>query len=175
MQYLAFNKYPQTYIFASPLAKKKWKKKTQSLKHKSAIVGKTIAFSICNKPFKAQGISSGRVKSREGLPAMIPTNILSTMLLKNWDFHTNHGSYIVTMLNKLNTTITSSQHPKSVQSEINIDSWGFNFSQSLCTPKFIGIQLNENNQGLTQDMHYYYYFCVGCAMLDSLKLSNWLM
>jgi hypothetical protein len=45
------------------------------MKHKSSFVGETIAFSICNKPFKALGLHSGRVKSREGLPEMIPTNI----------------------------------------------------------------------------------------------------
>jgi hypothetical protein len=38
-------------------------------------VGGTIAFNICNKPFKPLGLPSGRVKSREGLPEIIPTNI----------------------------------------------------------------------------------------------------
>jgi hypothetical protein len=42
----------------------------------SAFVRKTIAFSICNKPFKPIGIPSGQVKSREGLLAITPTNIL---------------------------------------------------------------------------------------------------
>jgi len=45
------------------------------MKHKSAFVGETIAFSVCNKPFKPLRLSRGRVKSREGLPEMIPTNI----------------------------------------------------------------------------------------------------
>lgn len=45
------------------------------MKHKSSFVGETIAFSICNKPFKPIGLPSGQVKSREGLPEMIPTNI----------------------------------------------------------------------------------------------------
>jgi hypothetical protein len=45
------------------------------MKHKSSFVGETIAFSICNKPFKPLGLPSGRVKSREGLPETIPTNI----------------------------------------------------------------------------------------------------
>jgi hypothetical protein len=45
------------------------------MKHKSSFVGETIAFNICNKPFKPLGLPSGRVKSREGLPEMIPTNI----------------------------------------------------------------------------------------------------
>jgi len=45
------------------------------MKHKSAVVGEMIAFSICNKPFKPLGLPSGRVKSREDLPEMIPTNI----------------------------------------------------------------------------------------------------
>jgi len=46
------------------------------MKHKSSVVGETIAFSICSKPFKPLGLHSGRVKSREGLSRMIPTNIL---------------------------------------------------------------------------------------------------
>jgi hypothetical protein len=45
------------------------------MKHKSSFVGETIAFSVCNKPFKPLGPPSGRVKSRESLPEMIPTNI----------------------------------------------------------------------------------------------------
>jgi hypothetical protein len=39
-------------------------------------MGEMIAFSICNKPFKPLGIPSRQVKSREGLPAIIPTNKL---------------------------------------------------------------------------------------------------
>jgi hypothetical protein len=46
------------------------------LKHKSSFVGETIAFSVCNKSFKPLGLPSGLVKSRKGLPGMIPTNIL---------------------------------------------------------------------------------------------------
>jgi hypothetical protein len=46
------------------------------MKHKSAVVGETITFSVCNKPFKPLGLLSKRVKSRESLPGMIPTNIL---------------------------------------------------------------------------------------------------
>jgi hypothetical protein len=38
-------------------------------------VGNAIAFSTCNKPFKPLGYLSGRVKSREGLVEMLPTNI----------------------------------------------------------------------------------------------------
>jgi hypothetical protein len=45
------------------------------MKYKSFFVGETIAFSTCNKPFKSLGLLSGRVKSREGLPEIIPTNI----------------------------------------------------------------------------------------------------
>jgi hypothetical protein len=61
--------------FANPLAKQN-KKQYQSMKDKSSFVGETITFSICNKPFKPLGLPSRRVKSREGLPGMIPTNIL---------------------------------------------------------------------------------------------------
>jgi hypothetical protein len=46
------------------------------MKDKSSFVRETIAFSICNKPFKPLGLPRGRVKPREGLPRMIPTNIL---------------------------------------------------------------------------------------------------
>jgi hypothetical protein len=67
------------------------------MKHKSSFVGETIAFSICNKPFKLLGLRSGRVKSREGLPEMIPTNIevLNYQLSKNlhsntWFTHHEH-------------------------------------------------------------------------------------
>ena len=51
------------------------KNKMKAKKHKSVVVGETIAFSVCNKPFKPQGIPNGRVRSCEGLPAMIHTNI----------------------------------------------------------------------------------------------------
>ena len=45
-------------------------------------MGETIAFSICNKPFKPIDIPKGRVKSREGLPTMMPTNILQSYYSK---------------------------------------------------------------------------------------------
>jgi hypothetical protein len=46
------------------------------MKYKSAVIGETVAFNVCNKPFKPLGLASGRVKSLEGLPGMISTNIL---------------------------------------------------------------------------------------------------
>jgi hypothetical protein len=49
MQYLGLIKYPQT------LAKQN-EKQNQSMKHKFAVVGKTIAFSTCNQPFKPLSI-----------------------------------------------------------------------------------------------------------------------
>jgi hypothetical protein len=63
IQYLTLIKHPQTYILREIKCKK------------SAIVGETIAFSICNKLFKPLGLPSGRVKSHEGLLEMIPTNM----------------------------------------------------------------------------------------------------
>jgi hypothetical protein len=69
---------PSNLHFASPLAKqneKKKKKTKKNIEKKYALGGVGIAFSICNKPFKPLGLPSGRVKSREGLPEMIPTNI----------------------------------------------------------------------------------------------------
>ena len=53
---------PINLHFDSPLAKQ-----NESMKHKSVVVGETIAFSICNKSFKSLGIPRGRVKSRKGL------------------------------------------------------------------------------------------------------------
>jgi hypothetical protein len=41
----------------------------------------TIAFSICNKLFKPLGLPSGRVKFREGLPEMLPTNIMQNPVI----------------------------------------------------------------------------------------------
>jgi hypothetical protein len=69
---------PTNLHFTSPLAKQ-----NQSKKHKFAVVGETIAFSICNKSFKPLGLHSGQVKSREGLPRMIPTNILKNYVVDN--------------------------------------------------------------------------------------------
>jgi hypothetical protein len=37
-----------------------------------------IAFGTCNKHFKPLGYPSGRVKSREDLAEMLPTNIIFT-------------------------------------------------------------------------------------------------
>ena len=94
--------------FASPLAKQ-----NKSKKHKSVVVGETIVFSICNKPFKPIGIPSGQVKSHKGLLAMTPTNFfLSTMLLTNKDFHTNTWFLLMSRFKKMNTTITSLGLPK---------------------------------------------------------------
>jgi hypothetical protein len=67
---------PPNLHFARPL-----EKQNESMKHKSVVVGNTISFSICNKPFKPLGLLSGQVKSREGLPGMIPTKILKHYII----------------------------------------------------------------------------------------------
>jgi hypothetical protein len=59
-----------------------------------------IAFSVCNKPFKPLGLSNGRVKSREGLLGMIPTNIVPTMLSQRMQHHKNNGSHSLANLTK---------------------------------------------------------------------------
>jgi hypothetical protein len=85
------------------------------MKHKSSFVGETIRFSICNKPFKPLGLLSGRVKSHEGLPEMIPTNIEKHYVINQTKIHTQtYGSYIMSMFNKMN--ITLSRHQKSINS-----------------------------------------------------------
>jgi len=63
-------------------------------------VGCTIAFNGCNKLFKPLGIPRERVKSREGLPEMIPTNIVPTMLSPRMQLHKNNGSYSLASLTK---------------------------------------------------------------------------
>jgi hypothetical protein len=72
---LGTHQIPLSLHFAISLAKQN-KKRNQSMKHKSSFVGETITFSVCKKPFKPLGLLRGRVKSREGLPGMILTNIL---------------------------------------------------------------------------------------------------
>ena len=53
-------------------------------------MGETIAFSVCNKPFKPLGIPSGQVKSREGLPAMTPTNIFQHYVIDKHELPHKH-------------------------------------------------------------------------------------
>jgi len=43
---------------------------------------------------------------------------------------------------------------------INIDSRGFNFSQSMCTQKLTGIPSDENNQGLNVQIYLYIYIYI---------------
>jgi hypothetical protein len=48
------------------------------------------------------------VKSHEGLPEMIPTNILQNyVVVKTKTSTQTHGSYMMSRLNKVNITITS--------------------------------------------------------------------
>jgi hypothetical protein len=87
-------------------------------------VGETIAFSVCNKPFKLLGLPSGRIKSREGLPGMIPTNILKHYVVEKktriytntWTLTQTQGSYIMSKFNKMNITLTSLRYQKSFNS-----------------------------------------------------------
>jgi hypothetical protein len=82
-------------------------------------VEETIGFSICNKPFKPLRLPSERVKSREGLPVMIPTNIIKTLCYCQTMTSTQtHGLHIVSWFNKVNITITSLGHQKSFNSKL---------------------------------------------------------
>jgi hypothetical protein len=73
--------HPQTYILLVPWqCKIENKRKTKTITTLPPLSRETIAFSICNKPFKPLGPPSGRVKSREGLPWMIPTNIMQKFM-----------------------------------------------------------------------------------------------
>ena len=57
---------PPNLHFASPLAIQN-QKQNESKKHKSAVVGEMIAFSVCNKPFEHPSTPTAQVKSHEGL------------------------------------------------------------------------------------------------------------
>jgi hypothetical protein len=71
-------------------------------------VGETIGFSVCNKPFKPLGLPRGQARSHEGLPEMIPTNIVKYyVVVKTKTFTQTHSCYIMSRLNKMNITITS--------------------------------------------------------------------
>jgi hypothetical protein len=71
-------------------------------------MGCTIAFNVCNKLFKPLGLPSRRVKSREGLPGMIPTNIVPTMLSPRMQYRKNNVSHSLGKLNKINFIFTIS-------------------------------------------------------------------
>jgi len=56
------------------------------------------------------------VKSREGLPGMIPTNILKNYVVEKQEPTQTHGSDIMSKFNKMNITLTSLKHKKSFNS-----------------------------------------------------------
>jgi hypothetical protein len=60
----------------------------------------TIAFNVYNKSFKPLSILRGRVKSREGITWMIPTNIVTIMLSLWMQHNKNHGSPLLANLTK---------------------------------------------------------------------------
>jgi hypothetical protein len=68
--------------------------------------------------------------------------------------HTNHviqaSKHHLTHDWKIETTYT----PKSTK-WINTGSWGFNHSQNMRTPKFIGMLYEENNQGLNRKVQFF--------------------
>jgi hypothetical protein len=63
-------------------------------------VGCTIAFSICNKPFKPIGLLSRRLKSREGLQEMTPTNIMQDHVIHKIEVAKNNDSHSLVSLTK---------------------------------------------------------------------------
>jgi hypothetical protein len=57
---------------------------------------------------------------------------------------------------------------QKVQSELTL-AHEVSIFQKMCIPKFIGMQCDKNNKGLNRKVQ---FFCVGCSMLDFLKLLN---
>jgi hypothetical protein len=54
----------------------------------------------CNKHFIPLGPSSGLVKSREGLPNMLPTNIMTTILSIRLKYYKNNDSHFLESLTR---------------------------------------------------------------------------
>jgi hypothetical protein len=126
--------------------------------------------------FKLLGLPSGRVKSCQSLSEMIPTNILKHYTVDKQGFPYKRMVHISWV--GLTKWISQSYHQdiknhsthswkietthagQKGQSDINIDSWGFDFSQSLCTPKFIGMLSDKNNQGLNQNVQFLFYLFI---------------
>jgi hypothetical protein len=77
------------------------------MKHTSSFIGETIAFSICNKPFKPLGLPSGRVKYREGARNDTHKHLKALCYFQTMTSTQTHGSYIMSKFNKMNITITS--------------------------------------------------------------------
>jgi hypothetical protein len=95
------------------------KAQIKNKKHKSTFVGETIAFSVCNKPFKPLGIPSGRVKSCEGFPGMTLTNNYWHYVINGQIFshkHMVHTSF--SKFNMLNIQTTSSRHPNIISLKV---------------------------------------------------------
>jgi hypothetical protein len=76
-------------------------------------VGETIAFSVCNKPFKPIGLPSRRVKSCEGLLEMIPTNIETQCCQKERIFTQTMIHTSLTCLKRQTPSSTSIGDPTS--------------------------------------------------------------
>jgi hypothetical protein len=88
------------------------------MKHKSTVVGETIAFSVCNKPFKLLWLPSGWVKSCEGLPGIIPTNILKHYVVDKQGFP--HKHMVNTSWASL-TRWTSQSHHQDIKNHLTHD------------------------------------------------------
>ena len=134
-------------------------------------MGETIAFSICNKPFKPLSIPCGRVKSCESFPGMKPTNIyLALCYWQTKRFTQTHCSYIISNFNIIQASKHQSTHGWKIETThalksakwTNTGSWGFNYSQKRCIPKFIGKQCDKNNQGLNNNKKKCNFLCRLC-------------
>jgi hypothetical protein len=114
------------------------------------------------------------------------------------EFYPNHGSYIIGMLKRTNPIININRgsnhqitHKWTVKTSHFLKSVEWNqhaimrshFNLKISTSKIIGIHIKWNNQGKICKLFYFIYIYiflffflyVGCAMLGSLKLSNWPM
>jgi hypothetical protein len=65
-----------------------------------------IAFSLCNKSFKPLWLPSGRMKSSEGLPKMIPTNIMQDHVIHKIEVSQKQWFSFISKLNNTNSIFT---------------------------------------------------------------------
>jgi hypothetical protein len=104
--------HPQTYILLVSYQYKTKLKEIRCKVHYFLFRDNTIAFSICNKPFKPLGLPGGRVKSRESLPENVMHKHYANHVIHKIEVSQKQCFLFISKLNKTHSifkTIKSSQ------------------------------------------------------------------
>jgi hypothetical protein len=75
-------------------------------------VGNTIEFSVCNKHFKPLGLPNKQVKSREGSPEMLASNIMQDDAFPKIEVSQKQCFLFINKLNKMNTIFKTFKNSK---------------------------------------------------------------